>query len=83
MFRLDSVVKSYAGERALDGVSLSIKPCNATALIGSSGSGKSTLFGLLTGLMKPDGSTSQLQNRPADDFVRVFLRARRLTGVRP
>jgi osmoprotectant transport system ATP-binding protein len=57
IFRLDSVVKSYAGERALDGISLTVTPGNTTAVIGPSGSGKSTLFGLLTGLMKPDAGT--------------------------
>jgi osmoprotectant transport system ATP-binding protein len=57
IFRLDSVVKSYAGERALDGISLTVAPGNTTAVIGPSGSGKSTLFGLLTGLMKPDAGT--------------------------
>src|ERR1700689_135458 len=54
MFRLDSVSKSYGGERALDGVSLTIAPGDTTVIIGPSGSGKSTLFGLLTGLLKPD-----------------------------
>jgi osmoprotectant transport system ATP-binding protein len=54
MFRLDSVFKSYGGERVLDGVSLAIPAGNTTALIGPSGSGKSTLCGLLTGLVKPD-----------------------------
>ena len=54
MFRLDSVFKSYGGEPALDGVTLTITPGDTTAIIGPSGGGKSTLFGLLTGLIKPD-----------------------------
>jgi osmoprotectant transport system ATP-binding protein len=54
MFRLDSVFKSYGGEPALDGVTLTIAPGDTTAIIGPSGGGKSTLFGLLTGLIKPD-----------------------------
>jgi osmoprotectant transport system ATP-binding protein len=54
MFRLDSVSKSYGGERALEGVSVAIAPGETTAIIGPSGSGKSTLFALLTGLIKPD-----------------------------
>jgi osmoprotectant transport system ATP-binding protein len=54
MFRLDSVSKSYGGDRVLDGVSLTIPAGDTTALIGPSGSGKSTLCGLFTGLVKPD-----------------------------
>jgi osmoprotectant transport system ATP-binding protein len=54
MFRLDSVSKSYGGEKAIDEVSLAIEPGDTTVLIGPSGSGKSTLFGLFTGLLRPD-----------------------------
>jgi osmoprotectant transport system ATP-binding protein len=63
MFRLDSVSKSYGGERAIDGVSLAIQPGDTTVLIGPSGSGKSTIFGLLTGLMKPDAGTVYFRDR--------------------
>jgi osmoprotectant transport system ATP-binding protein len=54
MFRLDSIFKSYGGERVLDGVTLTIPAGDTTALIGPSGSGKSTLCGIFTGLVKPD-----------------------------
>jgi osmoprotectant transport system ATP-binding protein len=63
MYRLDSVYKSYGGERAIDGVSLTITPGVTTALIGPSGSGKSTLFGLMTGLVKPDAGVVYFQDR--------------------
>jgi osmoprotectant transport system ATP-binding protein len=63
MYRLDSVCKSYGGERAIDGVSLTIAPGVTTALIGPSGSGKSTLFGLMTGLVKPDAGVVYFQDR--------------------
>src|SRR5271163_3375715 len=74
MFRLDSVSKSYAGERALDGVSLTMAPGDTTVLIGPSGSGKSTLFGLLTGLMKPDAGVIYFREQ---DISRGSIRALR------
>jgi len=76
MFRLDSVSKSYAGERALDGVSLTIEPGNTTVLIGPSGSGKSTLFGLLTGLMKPDAGTVYFRDQDISRASMSQLRQR-------
>lgn len=51
MIRLENITKVYQmGEnevRALDGVSLHIKPCEFVSIIGPSGSGKSTLMNMI------------------------------------
>jgi osmoprotectant transport system ATP-binding protein len=57
MFRLDGVVKCYAGRPALGPVTLDIPTGRTTVLIGPSGCGKSTLLRLLIGLVEPDAGT--------------------------
>jgi ABC-type polar amino acid transport system ATPase subunit len=44
------IVKSFAGQRVLDGVSLSVRQGEVAAVIGPSGGGKSTLLRCLNGL---------------------------------
>ena len=54
MIEFLDVVKSYAvGNKALDGVSLSIEDGEFVFLVGPSGSGKSTIIKLITGEIKP------------------------------
>ncbi|HEY4262560.1 MAG TPA: ATP-binding cassette domain-containing protein [Schlesneria sp.] len=67
MYRLDSISKFHAGQRAIDNLSLTVPPGKTTVLIGPSGSGKSTLFRLMTGLTTPDAGTIYFGDRLLDD----------------
>ena len=54
MIEFLDVVKSYSvGNKALDGVSMSIEDGEFVFLVGPSGSGKSTIIKLITGELKP------------------------------
>lgn len=46
--------KSFPGVKALDGVTLKVRPGTVHALIGENGAGKSTLMKCLFGIYKPD-----------------------------
>lgn len=52
--RLENIVKTFPGVRALDGVSFSVLPGEVHALMGENGAGKSTLMKVLGGIHQPD-----------------------------
>jgi len=54
MIRVDGIVKTFGGLRAVDGCSLEVAPGSITALIGPNGAGKSTLFNIIAGAIEPD-----------------------------
>src|SRR5687767_13172444 len=48
------VSKSFPGVKALDDVSMTLKPGSVHALLGENGAGKSTLIKIMTGIHKAD-----------------------------
>jgi ABC-type sugar transport system ATPase subunit len=55
--RVENVSKSFGVVRALEDVSLRVRPGEVLGLIGDNGAGKSTLVKILTGFHKPDSGS--------------------------
>jgi ribose transport system ATP-binding protein len=58
------VTKSFGATRALDGVSLDLRPGEVRALIGENGAGKTTLMKVLSGAIRPDSGSMILAGMP-------------------
>ncbi|KOV98982.1 sulfate ABC transporter ATP-binding protein [Streptomyces sp. NRRL B-1140] len=56
----DQVSKAYDAVRAVDGLTLALRPGETVALLGPNGAGKSTTLDLLLGLKNPDSGTVRL-----------------------
>lgn len=69
-----------AREPLLNGISLEIAPGRISALLGRNGSGKSTLVRLLSGYLKPDSGTVELDGRSVSEWSSAE-RVRRLAVV--
>ena len=64
------VVIKYGELVAVDGVSLTLKPGEVTAIIGPNGAGKSTLLRALNGYLPTNAGTVSLDGQPLDGFSR-------------
>jgi branched-chain amino acid transport system ATP-binding protein len=70
VLRVESVVKSFGGFKAVDGASLHVNAGEIVAVIGPNGAGKTTLFHLLTGQLSPDSG-------------RILFKGREIGGLAP
>ncbi|WP_417807798.1 ABC transporter ATP-binding protein [Thioclava sp.] len=70
MIRVENLVKSFGGFRAVDDASLSIETGSITGLIGPNGAGKSTLFNVIAGVHEPTAG-------------RVTMDGEDITGLKP
>ncbi len=68
--RVEKIVKTFGGIRALNGISFNLEEGNLLGVIGPNGCGKSTLVNVITGFLRPSSG-------------RVFYRGEDITGLRP
>ncbi|MDR0395772.1 MAG: ABC transporter ATP-binding protein [Oscillospiraceae bacterium] len=69
MLKLDKVSKMYAkgGVRAVDGLSLDVRPGEVFGFIGPNGAGKTTTIKLITGILSPDEGSIIIGGVPIDN----------------
>jgi len=65
LLRISHLVKSFAGVRALRGVSFDLRAAEVHAIVGENGAGKSTLIKAITGAVTPDAGEIALNDHPA------------------
>lgn len=63
MLRVESVVKSFGGFKAVNGADLEVGAGEIVAVIGPNGAGKTTLFHLITGHLSPDSGRIRFKGR--------------------
>jgi rhamnose transport system ATP-binding protein len=78
LLELRQIEKSYAGVRALRGVSFDLRPGEVHALLGENGAGKSTLIKVVTGAVEPDAGVIALGDR---EFGRLTPAAAHALGI--
>lgn len=67
--RVRDLRKSFGTVKALDGISLDVKPGEFFSLLGQSGCGKTTLLRILAGLEQPEAGTVSLDGRDLLGFA--------------
>lgn len=66
ILELRNLKKSFATQKAVDDISLSIEPGQIFGLLGPNGAGKTTLIRMITGIFYPDSGEIYLDGKRFD-----------------
>ena len=58
LLKVENVVRTFGGVRAVDGASFAVERGSITSLIGPNGAGKSTVFNIVAGYRRDSGPCS-------------------------
>ncbi|MDQ0393278.1 sugar ABC transporter ATP-binding protein [Labrys monachus] len=73
-----SITKSYGATIALEQVTLALEPGQVHALLGENGAGKSTLVKILSGVLRPNSGSIEIDGKP---YAPASILAGRRAGV--
>lgn len=65
VLEVTDIVKTFGGNRAVDGASFSVDRGRIVALMGENGSGKTTLVNIISGFLRPDTGEVRINGRRA------------------
>ena len=80
MIEINDLTKTFAGFKAVDGLSLRVEPGEIFGFLGPNGAGKTTTVKILSGIMRP---TSGLVKVAGYDVAREALAAKRVMAYIP
>ena len=74
MIKINDVVKTFDGFRALDGLTMQVEKGSIYGLVGPNGAGKSTILRHITGVYRPDSGTIEVDGQPVYENPEVKQR---------
>jgi len=74
MIKINDVVKTFDGFRALDGLTMQVEKGSIYGLVGPNGAGKSTILRHITGVYRPDSGTIEVDGQPVYENPEVKKR---------